>query len=155
MFGKISKGTILKGKIAGAKMMSDAGYQLGRIVRNAGQGLGKIGTVLGDTLKVNAKKTLKSSLNIASSFLKEDKKNSLIGYRLKKRGFALAAGLGVASTAVKETNSYFKEDLRGKQDGYTTPFAPSMKVGSGYGSFGQQAGATGDLVFALNRNRRG
>lgn len=108
----------------------------------------------GKQLLRNTGKTVKATANVASSFLKEDKKNSLLGYRVKKSGLALAVGAGALVSGAKETKQYFTEDLRGRKDTYTTPYAPSIQSSAG-ANFGQKAGATGDLVFALNNNRRG
>lgn len=108
----------------------------------------------GQQLARNTMKTAKATFNVASSLIREDKKNSLVGYRLKKRGIALAVGAGALASGAKETKQYFKEDLRGREDSYTTPYAPRPQSSAG-ANFGQRAGATGDLVFALNNNRRG
>lgn len=153
MLGKIGLNAATKTKMRASKLGRASVYNIGKGSKWTGK---KLGTIAGDTLKNDINKFVKSTANIASHFVREDKANSLIGYRLKKRGIALAAGVGVLSTAAKETKTYIKEDLRGSQDGYVTPLSPSYTgVGNGYGSYGQQAGATGDLVFALNRNRRG
>lgn len=156
MLGKIASKTLKKGTANLRRAGVIAGHNLGKAAvttAGVGAGAGKLAAV---GFTDNVKRTTKAVVNAASGLVKEDRANSLLGYRLNKRGFALAAGVGVLSTTAKETKTYFKEDLRGRQDGYTTPYAPRMStVGNGYGSYGQQAGATGDLVFALNKNRRG
>ena len=157
MRGKIIKDTLTRMDVAIGKASMKAGYELGKIGRKAAKLGSQGGKILGDTIATDAKQLTKATINAASGLLREDKANSLLGYKMKKRGIALIAGAGVASSVGKEAKSYYENDLRGRKDGYITPHAPSMpgSVGSGYGSFGQQAGATGDLVFALNKNRRG
>ena len=146
MKGIIGK-ALLRGKINAAQTVNAAGRMAVGTVRQ----LGKIPSITKDTIVRDSGRAIKSTLNVASGLVKEDNKNSLLGYRLNKKGLLLAGTLGAGSTIMKETKSYYKEDLRGKQDGYTTRFAP--KLGSGYGSFGTQAGATGDLALSLGRRR--
>lgn len=136
---KFKKGAI-NTTVKGAKITGEIGSALGKIT--------------GDALGKQVKQVTKGTLNLASTLVREDKTNSLIGYRLKKRGLALAAGVSVVGAVAKETKSYVNEDLRGRVDPYTTPISPQINSG-GYQNFGQQSGATGDLVFALNKNRRG
>lgn len=153
MFGKIGASGFSKTKARLGKAASIMGQ---KTKRGAVKGMKLGGTYLADVAVQGLGKTMKSTANIASSLLREDRANSLLGYRLKKRGIALAVGIGALSAAKKETKAYFKEDLVGRKDGYITPHAPTMNsVGSGYGNYGVQAGATGDLVFALNNNRKG
>lgn len=158
MLGKIGASTLARGKAGLSKFKVLARHELGKAARQTGKVGMAGGNLVGQTIARDTKRVVRQTANIASSFVKEDRANSLLGYRLKKRGVALAAGVGVLSTAAKETKSHFTEDLRGTQSGSITPYAPSFNsrsVGNGYGNYGAQAGATGDLVFALNRNRRG
>lgn len=160
MLGKISKSTASK---IGKRLAQEGSIFSYKAIDKAAKGLSFAGGLakgatrtVTDTLLTDTGRYVKQTANVLSSFVREDKANSLIGYRLKKRGVALAAGVGVLSTTAKEAKTYLKEDLRGTRDGYITPLSPSYTgVGNGYGSYGQQAGATGDLVFALNKNRRG
>ena len=157
MRGKIAKDTITRMQIALGKSTLKAGHELGKVGRKVGKIGSEGGKILSDTIRTDAKKMTKAPVNAVSGLLREDKTGSLLGYKMKKRGIALIAGAGVASSIGKETKSYYENDLRGRRDGHITPYSPSIStgVGQGYGNFGKQAGATGDLVFALNKNRRG
>lgn len=157
MHGKIAKNTLTRMQVALGKATMKAGHELGKVGRKAGKIGSQGGKILTDTIVSDTKQFTKATVNAVSGLLREDKAGSLLGYKMKKRGIALIAGAGVASSISKETKSYYENDLRGRKDGYVTPYSPSIPtgVGQGYGNFGKQAGATGDLVFALNKNRRG
>lgn len=153
MLGKILSKTGSKSRAKLQKLGAVAGHYTKRGTVSTAK---NIGTYVGAGVASNVKHTTRGAVNFASSLLKEDKANSLLGYRVNKKGLALAAGISAVSSATKETKQYFTQDLKGRSDGQVTPYAPRMTgVGNGYGSYGQQAGATGDLVFALNKNRRG
>lgn len=93
----------------------------------------------------------KASINMVSPFIKESKHNSLLGIRVNKVGIGLLGTGLVAAGAIGETKNYLTQTTRGQVDSSVTSFAPRLPSYS----FGEQAGATGDLVFALNNNRRG
>lgn len=139
----------------GANKFARSAANATKIGLNAtGSVLGKTAKITGNALGKQVKQVGKGTLNLASTLVREDKHNSLIGLRFKKRGLALVAGASMIGATAKEAKSYVNEDLRGRVDTYTTPIAPQLNS-SGYQNFGQQAGATGDLVFALNKNRKG
>ncbi len=99
------------------------------------------------------------------TFLKEAPlSKSLIGRSFNKRGLALMAGVALASgstTAVKD----YVQSRQGYNDGQIyrptarmdTPYQLSQQMAySQHGrSYADNAGATGDLVFALNDTRHG
>lgn len=60
-------------------------------------------------------------------------------------------GFGLASTAAMSAKSGYDELQTGVPSGQMVTATPAMS----YTQFGIDAGATGDLVFAMNRNRRG
>lgn len=149
---KDSKEAILK---RGMRRLGKQSVKTAKEVTKAtGSVLGTSGKVVGSVMADNSIKFMKGTVNAASHLVREDKKNSLIGLKFKKRGFALVAGASMIGATAKEAKSYVQDDLRGRVDSQTTPIAPRLNIG-GYQDFGQQAGATGDLVFALNKNRRG
>ena len=89
---------------------------------------------------------------------------SLIGRSFNKRGLALVA---VGATAVQggKATAQYVQDRQGSNDGQlyrpttqmSTPYQLSQQMAtSPQGrSFADNAGATGDLVFALNNMRHG
>ncbi len=89
---------------------------------------------------------------------------SLIGRSLNKRGVALVAGGMMAMQGARDTKQYI-EDRQGRNDGrlyrptpqMSTPYMLSEQMAySQHGqSFADNAGATGDLVFALSNMRHG
>lgn len=75
--------------------------------------------------------------------------NSLIGYKATKKG-VLLAGTGAMIMGTPGAAKQFVEDRKGlNPDGQVTTSAPSVPA------YAQNAGATGDLVFALNNLRHG
>lgn len=120
------------------------------------RGAGKVGSfgatkVAAPIAKTAARNTVRGGLNMVSPFLKESKHNSLLGVRVNKAGLGLLGAGAFAMGVGKEAKGYFTEDARGRVDQSITGQAPRLPSYS----FGEQAGATGDLVFALNNNRKG
>lgn len=141
-------------KIARNAFGHKAAETVGHIAGTAGKVGGKVGkgafTVATKGTADIVRQTPKIAVNALSPFVSKNK-NSLLGYRLNPLGLGAAAiisaGVGVGS-GVKE---YAKTGMTGQNDGQHTPFAPRLPSYS----FGEQSGATGDLVFALNNKRRG
>lgn len=74
--------------------------------------------------------------------------NELMPYKLSKLGVGMVAGTGLIS-GTKEAFNDFNQHRMGQMDPMiyrATPRTPS---------YANNGGATGDLVFAMNRNRRG
>ena len=99
------------------------------------------------------------------TFLKEAPlSKSLIGRSFNKKGLALMAGVALASGTTSATKDYI-QSRQGYNDGQiyrptpqmSTPYMLSQQMAySQHGrSFADNAGATGDLVFALNDTRHG
>lgn len=76
--------------------------------------------------------------------------DSLIGLRATGFGTTLAIG-GAAIAGVPRAAKTYAEDRQGQSDGQAVGNAPAPYVPA----YQQNAGATGDLVFALNDMRRG
>lgn len=90
--------------------------------------------------------------------------DSLVGRTFNKKGVALVGGISLAMGTGSATKEYLN-DRQGYNDGQlyrptpmqATPYQLSEQMAySSHGrSFAQNAGATGDLVFALNDMRHG
>jgi len=94
---------------------------------------------------------------IGDNFLRYDEKfyndglwSSLFGVRLNKKGYAAVAGIGLALGAKEAGEEYNRTQMGAPPEKLETT-VPEMS----YTHFGMETGATGDLVFAMNRNRRG
>lgn len=82
-------------------------------------------------------------------FLKDDPRNSnLLGRKLNMAGKGVVVGSALFAGA-KEAFNDFNSNRMGQRDGQITRATPRTP------SYENNAGATGDLVFAMNRNRRG
>lgn len=89
---------------------------------------------------------------------------SLIGRSANAKGIALIAAGSMAMQGARDTKQYV-QDRQGRNDGQlyrptpsmSTPYQLSeqMAYSSHGNSYADNAGATGDLVFALNNSRRG
>lgn len=76
--------------------------------------------------------------------------SSLFHVRPTMLGSALAIGVAAGASVVKAKDTYDNNQVGMPPDKMYTN-TPDID----YTRFGDDAGATGDLVFALNRNRRG
>lgn len=72
------------------------------------------------------------------------------GVPFSTMGKVMVAGWGIQN-AVKGAVGTYQESELGMPSGEMASATPEMS----YTRFGMDAGATGDLVFAMNRNRRG
>ena len=77
-------------------------------------------------------------------------KNSIFGAELTGTGKALVFGTGLLAGTVGAYRDYETAQM-GTPTGEIVSPTPKMS----YTRFGEQMGATGDLVFAMNRNRHG
>lgn len=87
----------------------------------------------------------------ATSVWDESKKafNNTSGkYRLSKLGWGAIGAAGIAGSLMSAVDTYDQARM-GVRDEYITQAAPKIP------SYKEDGGASGDLVFALNRNRRG
>lgn len=81
--------------------------------------------------------------------LKDDlKESNLLGKKLNLAGKGVVVGSALMSGAMEAFND-FNSNRMGQRDGQITRATPRTP------SYANNAGATGDLVFAMNRNRRG
>lgn len=81
--------------------------------------------------------------------------DSLIGVRATGLGTTLAIG-GAAISGVPRAAQTYATERQGMSDGMSVGNAPQMSsMGPYMPAYQQNAGATGDLVFALNDMRRG
>lgn len=132
--GGTAKG-LLKGLGAGATV---AGIKIA-------EGAGTVGEI---ALGAAAKTGIRMA-GMASSFVKEDA-NAMLGYKLNAGGKALAVG----GAAVKGVADAFTT-LNKLHQGAIEPGLVRATPQPTYSSMMNNAGATGDLVFALHHNRRG
>lgn len=77
--------------------------------------------------------------------------DSLFGAGLTGKGKAIVFGAALAGGSVGAYNDYETRQMGMPSGEIVTP-TPSA---AGYTRFGEEMGATGDLVFAMNRGRRG
>lgn len=93
----------------------------------------------------------KTLLNVAGKMIKKNPGNNADGiisdYSLSGFGKALVIGGSLVKGAKDAFNTYMNSKI-GQRDGYISSVSPQIQ-------FTDNAGATGDLVFALNNNRRG
>lgn len=154
---KVGMGTINTG-LGGANFIKDNYKAIGKGLKNAGLGVFDEGREWAHAAGTVADK-------FDRTFLKKttlDK--SLIGRSFNKKGLALVA---VGATAVQggKATAQYVQDRQGSNDGQlyrpttqmSTPYQLSQQMAtSPQGrSFADNAGATGDLVFALNNMRHG
>lgn len=70
------------------------------------------------------------------------------GFKMKPLGWGVL-GIGAAIGSARDVNQTMEAGRRGQVDPYITRATPSLP------SYANNAGASGDLVFALNANRNG
>lgn len=86
--------------------------------------------------------------NIAGSMFEKTDKN-LLGVKLNKKGMLVAGGVSLIGGVPQATNKFNETTMGTQRDAHITPFAPKTPA------YQNNGGATGDLVFALNQNRKG
>ena len=149
---------------AGAGTIGSAAYWLGKKTAQAAPGAAAAtakGSIVGAGAVGEAALTgIKTGVNmaaglgdIAGSFIDYNPakyKNSIFGAELTGTGKALVAGTGLLAGTVGAYRDYETTQM-GTPSGEIASPTPHVS----YTHFGEQMGATGDLVFAMNRNRRG
>lgn len=134
------------------KAVGEAYEKSGNYLGKEGRRISKYDKAVGFDLKRAVTNDLKLHANQAvefagSMFEKSDK--NLLGIKLNTKGKLVAGGLAVASGS-KQAAAQFNETTMGTQrDSQITSHAPRIP------SYANNGGATGDLVFALNANRKG
>lgn len=121
-------------------------------------------TAIGETIRTHAKTHVsnanithgaaevwanrgKAALKYASMGLKESN-DSLLGVKVNALGGAVLTA-GAVALGTRNAAKEYNKQMQGQQSQGTVSSAPRMP------SYANNGGATGDLVFALNKNRRG
>ena len=133
------------------KSLSKAGSSIGTKLENSAIKLSKydkavgfdVKRAIGNDLKLHANQ----ALNFAGSMFEQSDKN-LLGIKLNTKGKVVAGGMALMA-GTKDATTKFNQNTMGRRDSQITPHAPSLPA------YANNGGATGDLVFALNANRRG
>lgn len=161
----IGKG-IGKAYVAGASAVGDATIKVGKAAWNAAPGAAeKTGSAslfaargLGDAaltgIETGGKMALgmgKTLGDIMIDINPERYTDSLFGAGLTGKGKAIVFGAALAGGSIGAYNDYETRQM-GMPSGEVVTPTPSA---AGYTRFGEEMGATGDLVFAMNRGRRG
>lgn len=131
----------------------------GDIVMSAGEGISKqqeklskynrlVGFDLGSAIVDDVKGYANTALRAGESMFRASEKN-LLGIELSKRGKLVATGAALISGTSQATKNFNNHTMGTQRDSQITPHAPSLPA------YANNAGATGDLVFALNANRKG
>ena len=111
---------------------------------------GKVGGMAQVVAPVAAARIMNRGFGVASKLVKpvEDGKFNLLGHKASALGVAAYAGASVVN-GVRGAWDDFNRNRMGTHDGQIRRAAPRTP------SYSNNAGATGDLVFAMNANRRG
>ncbi len=158
---KVGTGTINTG-LKGANFVKDNYKEIGKAFADVGKGaaqevntIAQAGAYMGERIVKGIDKHLLKPAPF---------KDSLIGRSVNKRGLVLVAAGMTAVQGARDTKQYI-EDRQGRNDGQlyrptpqmSTPYQLSQQMAySSHGqSYADNAGATGDLVFALNNSRHG
>lgn len=110
------------------------GHAAGVGIKTGGTMMVGAGKMVGDLIEYNPKKYT----------------NSLFGAEFSRTGKTLMIGAGLIAGTAGAYNEYETTQM-GTPSGEVASPTPSIN----YTRFGEEMGATGDLVFAMNRNRRG
>lgn len=130
-----------------AKKMQD-NNKLNKLSNNIKNHDKAVGFDLKRAVKNDLKLHANQAINFAGSMFEKTDKN-LLGVKLNTKGKIVAGGVALASGS-KQAATKFNETTMGTQrDSQITPHAPRVPA------YQNNGGATGDLVFALNANRRG
>jgi len=124
------------------------------------------GLAIADTVGLTAHTVGKTAVNITAglaktigdNFLKYDPDyGNITGVRLSGKGKAVAGMIAIGGSILGANNTYDKVRM-GTPTGETLNSTPTLNRSvnpNGQGFAAAQNGAGGDLVFALNTNRRG
>lgn len=148
--------------LKGANFIKDNYKEIGKTFANVGKGAAQEANTIAQAGVAMGERLVKS---IDRNLLKPAPLNkSLIGRSVNKRGLALIAGGAIVMQGTRDTKAYI-DNRQGRNDGQlyrptpqmSTPYQLSQQMAySSHGqSYADNAGATGDLVFALNNSRHG
>ena len=153
VMGAIGSATAMAGKAvfnAGYNNAPDAMHGIGNAAAAGSSKLADAaieGTATGIRMAVGAG-------SLFANFIEYDAKKygekSLFNSRLTKSGKALVFGTGLVAGSFGAYKDYETRQM-GTPTGQVETPTPQIS----YTHFGEEMGATGDLVFAMNRNRRG
>ena len=129
------------------KVRKKAGKAINETAEKVGKHEKGIGFDLKGAIAKDVKLHTSQVLNFAGSLVEETDKN-LLGIKLNGRGKIVAAGAALVGGSAQGVRSYNQKSM-GARDGQITGHTPTLPA------YANNAGATGDLVFALNANRRG
>ena len=148
--------------LKGANFIKDNYKEIGKAFANVGKDaaqeantIAQAGVAMGERLVKSIDRNLLKPAPLSKS---------LIGRSANAKGIALVAAGSMAMQGARDTKQYI-QDRQGRNDGQlyrptpsmSTPYQLSeqMAYSSHGNSFADNAGATGDLVFALNNMRNG
>lgn len=148
--------------LKGANFIKDNYEEIGKAFATVGKGAAQEANTIAQASAAMGERVVKG---IDKHLLKPAPfTKSLIGRSFNKKGVALVAGGMMVMQGARDTKQYI-EDRQGRNDGQlyrptpqmSTPYMLSEQMAySQHGrSFADNAGATGDLVFALNNMRNG
>lgn len=133
-------------------MTAKIGDAIGTKIENTAVNISKYDKAVGFDLKKALTNDLKlhatQVTNIAGSMFEKTDKN-LLGVKLNKKGMLVAGGVSLIGGVPQATNKFNETTMGTQRDAHITPFAPKTPA------YQNNGGATGDLVFALNQNRKG
>ena len=148
--------------LKGANFIKDNYKEIGKAFANVGKDaaqeantIAQAGVAMGERLVKSIDRNLLKPAPLSKS---------LIGRSANAKGIALVAAGSMAMQGARDTKQYI-QDRQGRNDGQlyrptpsmSTPYQLSeqMAYSSHGNSYADNAGATGDLVFALNNMRNG
>ena len=146
-----------------AELIGRGTISVGKTAIDAGAGKAVVGgaKIAGDA----AFRAGRSFANFAGKFIEHEPLQKVIrydkhgkekietiggGFKINKKGIAALAALGAAGNSVSATDDYLQRKM-----GTTTPDKYTATLSMQPPSYAMNGGATGDLVFALNANRKG
>ena len=147
----------------------NTGLDAANFVKDNHKEIADIGKKIGKAFGAEAKEWIHAGIGMAGKFDETFLTNatldrSILGRKFNKKGLALVAVGATAMQGGREVKQYVN-DRQGTNDGQlyrstpmmSTPYQLSEQMAySSHGrSFADNAGATGDLVFALNNMRNG
>ena len=148
--GKIGETVINIGK-AGYKKAADEAFRE-TVKKKSGSFFANATGAVGEGVGIGAQMVAGVGNIVEKGFDYNPKKytNSLFGINLTKPAYGLLVAGGIASGTKDAYNEYNVRQM-GMPSGEVVSSTPQIN----YTRFGEAMGATGDLVFAMNRNRRG
>lgn len=155
IMGAVGSATMMAGKTIFNAGYNNAPQAMAHVGSASAAGASKLadaameGTAAGIRMAVGAG-------SIMSKFIDYDVakygEKSLFNSRLTKGGMGLVYGTGLLAGTVGAYHDYENRQM-GTPSGEVVTSTPQINY-THFANFGEEMGATGDLVFAMNRNRR-